>query len=383
MCAKLSDESVVLVGKRKSHPQVFLATEAEVGSSTLRHRYSSGSSSVGSSGTPTTTCSPPSFTSTPHTKGITMRYFGTPGSCSTVYGSFQPSSYTEAYVPPLSLDREKPMSYQNEERNPEHSIRVDSGYGRNIDDSFSSSMPRPRHNLFSNYGSSPSLWDTLVTSPVQNLKQKFKGKPSYVDEGSGSTGCKVKPKQVLACLIVILIVTSIVLFLTISYKHFNQSKNDNVTKIIVSENLSYLDNVEEIISENGRLKDDIKINEIIMKAEQELRDKIISQSILIPKQPLNEGEAEVLSKLAVSVLDVLSKNDSFEDDIEEMERSDTTVESVDYPDDPTFRGDRSVRKKRDDAADQDVLGGEKFRKFKDDKSGGFRKKGVIEDVRDK
>jgi len=383
MCAKLSDDddSFVLVGSRKNLPQVFVATEAEVGSSTLRHRYSSGSSSVGSSGTPTTTCSPPSFTSTPHSKGITMPHFGTPGSCSTVYGSFQPSSYTDAYVPPLSLDRGKPVSYQNQQRNPEHSIRVDSGYGRNIDDSFNSSMPR--HNLFSNYESSSSLWDTMVTSPVQNLKQKFKGRPSYVDEGSGSTGCKVKPKQVLAGLIVILIVTSIVLFLTISYKHFNQSKNENMTKIILSEDLSKLDNVEEVM-ENGRLKDDIKVNEMIMKAEEELRDRVGSQSIIIPGQSLNEDEAEILSKLAVSVTDLLkSENYSLDDDSEEVERSDATVESVDYPDDPKFRG-RSVRMKRDDddLADQDVLGGEKFRKFKDDKSGGFRKKGVIGDVRD-
>jgi len=362
-------------------PQVFVATESEVGSSSLRHRYSSGSSSVGSSGTPTTTCSQPSFTSTPHTKGITMPHFRTPGSCSTVYGSFQPSSYTDAYVPPLSLDNAKPVSYQNQQRNAEHSIRVDSGYGQNMHDSFSSNLQR--HNLFSNYESSSSLWDTMITSPVQNIKQKFKGRPSYVDEGSGSIGCKVNPKQVLAGLIVILIVTSLVLFLIISYKHFNQSKNDNVAEIIVNEDLSNFDNVEEIILEKGQLKDDIIVDEMIKEAQEELRERVNSQSIIIPGQSLNDDEAKILSKLAVSVVDLLkSENYSLEEDSEEVERSSATEESVDDPDDPTFRGGRSVRMKRDDVADQVVLGGGKFRKFKDDKSGGFRKKGVTGDVRD-
>ena len=122
-----ADESCVIVGNRKSLPQVYIATEAETGSYNLRHRYSSGSSSTG---TPNCT-TPPLSTSTPHQKVTTMPSFGTPGCASIGYGSFQPTSYTDAYVPPLSLQNEK-YTGQYQHYSPTKSeglIRIDSGYG--------------------------------------------------------------------------------------------------------------------------------------------------------------------------------------------------------------------------------------------------------------
>ena len=126
-----ADGSCVIVGSRKSLPQVYIATEAETNSSNLRHRYSSGSSSTG---TPNCT-TPPISTSTPHHKANTMPSFGTPGCISTKYGSFQPSSYTDAYVPPLSLNNDNFSGYQYQDqfsnmKKSEESIRIDSGYGR-------------------------------------------------------------------------------------------------------------------------------------------------------------------------------------------------------------------------------------------------------------
>ena len=122
-----ANESCVIVGSRKSLPQVYIATEAETGSYNLRHRYSSGSSSAG-----TPNCiTPPLSTSTPHQKVTTMPSFGTPGCVSTGYGSFQPTSYTDAYVPPLSLQNEnyKGQYQYSSPTKSEGLIKIDSGYG--------------------------------------------------------------------------------------------------------------------------------------------------------------------------------------------------------------------------------------------------------------
>ena len=118
-----ANDSCVIVGGRKSLPQVFIATEAETGGYNLRHRFSSGSSSVG-----TPNCiTPPISTSTPHVKVTTMPSFGTPG----CYGSFKPTSYTDAYVPPLSLNNEN-FTGQYQYSTPgktDQIIKIDSGYG--------------------------------------------------------------------------------------------------------------------------------------------------------------------------------------------------------------------------------------------------------------
>ena len=128
-------DSCIIVGSRRSLPKVFITSESELDSSSLRHRYSSGSSSVGSSsGTPNT---PPSSTSTPHSKASLLPRFGNPGCMTAGYGSFQPSSYTDAYVPPLSLERERFNSYQNnflsQTKKADEVVRIDSGYGRGGD----------------------------------------------------------------------------------------------------------------------------------------------------------------------------------------------------------------------------------------------------------
>ena len=128
-------DSCIIVGTRRSLPKVFITSESESDSSSLRHRYSSGSSSVGSSsGTPYT---PPSSTSTPHSKASPLPRFGSPGCMTMGYGSFRPSSYTDAYVPPLSLERERFNSYQNnflsQTKKADEVVRIDSGYGRGGD----------------------------------------------------------------------------------------------------------------------------------------------------------------------------------------------------------------------------------------------------------
>ena len=128
-------DSCIIVGTRKSLPKVFIASESESDSGGLRQRYSSGSSSLGSSsGSPNT---PPCSTSTPHSKATLPKHYGISGCINSNYGSFQPTSYTDAYVPPLSLDREEVRRYQSKlpyQNKSDEVIKIDSGYGKNTDD---------------------------------------------------------------------------------------------------------------------------------------------------------------------------------------------------------------------------------------------------------
>jgi len=324
-------DSCIIVGTRKSLPKVYIGSESESDSGGLRHRYSSGSSSLGSSssGSPNT---PPSSTSTPYGKAALPQRFGVPGYINTGYGSFQPASYTDAYVPPLSLDRQKFGGYQNQfhhQNKLDEVIRIDSGYGRSRDDSYFMS----RRNLSFNTSSSPSLWDSLVSSPIQNIRQKMRGRPSYVDEGStASSRIKVKPQQILAALIFALILVSIVMILIISYKHFNnrQDSDKQFNNKPDSEELIQFNLQEEVVtkrndvkveasSEEGMtesllLKDDVTIEEV-EKMREDLKAKIVSQSQELndPKVSLGEAEAEILSNVAVSVQELLSIEVSTED----------------------------------------------------------------------
>ena len=65
----------------------------------------------------------------------------------------------------------------------------------------------------------------MVSSPVQNLRQKLRGRPSYLDEGH-SRSWKIQPQQILACLIFLVILTSIGFAFLISYKHFNSGERN-------------------------------------------------------------------------------------------------------------------------------------------------------------
>ena len=331
------------------------------------------------------------------------------------------------------------------------------------------------------YSPNTSLWDTIVTSPVQNLRQKLRGRPSYLDEGR-TRGWKIQPQQVLACLIFALILTSIGFVFFISYKHFNRDDIDEdplnakagVIKLVEDKNVDLDKNLEtEDDEEAGEsvfdddlsflLKDDVTAEEVEMM-KIELESKVNSyEPDTGPEQSISEVEAAVLTKLAGSVDDLLAsgvsvdgqdididnelseevgieefldnenseelRNDepivkeneigSVENEnevvkpkkqktkntnplmkavpvakkskakfaaslknikakIDEIEISDVKVTDLDYPDDPTFReGQPDGRVKRGETEDE-VMFGDKFRKYKSEKDGGFRKKGVVD-----
>lgn len=357
----------------------------------------------------------------------------------------------------------------------EESIRIDSGYGRS---SSSFHMPGSRQS----YSPNTSLWDTIVTSPVQNLRQKLRGRPSYLDEGR-TRGWKIQPQQVLACLIFALILTSIGFVFFISYKHFNRVDIDEdplnakagVIKLVEDKKVDLVKNlkIEDDEEEAGEsvsdddlsflLKDDVTAEEV-ERMKIELESKVNSyEPDTGPEQSISEVEAAVLIKLAGSVDDLLASgasvdgqvididdelseevgNEEFLDDenseelrndepivkeneigsvkneievvkpkkqktkntnplmkavpvakkskakfaaslkdvkakIDEIEIPDVKVADLDYPDDPTFReGQLDGRVKRGETEDE-VMFGDKFRKYKSERDGGFRKKGVVD-----
>eukprot|EP00092_Neocalanus_flemingeri_P096684 GFUD01123120.1.p1 GENE.GFUD01123120.1~~GFUD01123120.1.p1 ORF type:complete len:492 (-),score=112.95 GFUD01123120.1:192-1667(-) len=487
-----ADDSCVIVGGRKSLPQVYIATEAETGSSNLRHRYSSGSSSAG---TPNWHSSQPISTSTPQQKTPIKPSFGTPGLTSTGYGSFQPTSYTDAYVPPLSLRNENyTRRYRySPPRKSEESIRIDSGYGRS-----NSYTTFPHSQSFSS-DANTSLWDTFVSSPVQNLRQKLRGRPSYLDEGH-SRSLKIQPQQFLACLILVIIITSIGFAFLISYKHFNSDErnedrvnsrnraiqferagkdqegsdfenklkkaNNEEASIEISvkdveklgkdvenpsEEIDYLDDPTLDPDLNFLLEDDVTFEEVEkLKIALEEKSIALESRSTVVKESTSEVEVAVMKKLADFVellvtgeesvgaeaaktlegvsgiegttLNMVVKNSGAEEElfdevkptkkksrnanpltkavpvmkkskakstkllnvveteVDKVENIQNPAQAVDYPDDPTFReGVLEGRVRRDDTNDE-VVFGDKFRKYKDDREGGFRKQ--EEDVGD-
>jgi len=407
-------DSCIIVGTRRSLPKVFITSESESDSSSLRHRYSSGSSSVGSSsGTPYT---PPSSTSTPHSKASLLPRFGSPGCMTMGYGSFQPSSYTDAYVPPLSLERERFNSYQNnfpnQTKKADELVRIDSGYygkgGDSSPDNFT------RRNLNFSTSSSPSIWDSMVTSPIKTFSQKLRGRPSFVDEGSTSKRLKINPQHVLACLISSLIIISIILTLFISYNNFNDKSSGKDSEQLLKFNSISKTSLEQESDEGNKkestldndpsllMKHNLTFEKVEKTKEEEPKTAVLSQvlneigsngddaSVSENESVKNHGQiikskrkkSRHLNPLTKSVrLVKKSKAKVLPTEAKSLD-IDESEDSLDYPDDPTFRKVKKKKRTKRDEADQPSVLGDRFRKFKDSNDGGFRKKGSVEDGRD-
>jgi len=309
----------------------------------------------------------------------------------------------------------------------------------------------------------------MVSSPVQNLRQKLRGRPSYLDEGH-SRAWKIQPQQILACLIFLVILTSIGFAFLISYKHFNSEERNKdplngkyraiqFGRAGLGNNLGgdFENKLNELSNEEANMKvseldlnilldDDVTMEEV-ERMKNVLEGKVNSPepstgNLPIIKEYLPEVEAVVLEQLADSVEKLLASEDSvgisdifegkgFEetkietvlDDSEPknnleiskllkrktknsnpliksvlvlkksivesakvLKEVETKVEDikdfaedVEYPDDPTFREAKSEERVRRDETEAEVVFGDKFRKYKDDREGGFRKQGAVVD----
>jgi len=144
--------------------------------------------------------------------------------------------------------------------------------------------------------------------------------------------------------------------------------------------------LEDVSKDAGReeslVKDDEKDSVV---NEKEEKDSVVNEKeVVMPKKKRTKNTNPLMkavpvvkkskAKFAASLKDVKSK-------IDEIEIPEVKAADLDYPDDPTFReGQPDGRVKRDGMEDE-VVFGDKFRKYKNDKDGGFRKTGV-EDSRE-
>jgi len=115
------------------------------------------------------------------------------------------------------------------------------------------------------------------------------------------------------------------------------------------------------------------------------KDSVVNEKeVVMPKKnktkntnPLTKAVPVVKkskAKFAASLKNVKST-------IDETEIPEVTAADLDYPDDPTFRKGQPVGRVKRDGMEDEVVFGDKFRKYKNDKDGGFRKTGV-EDSRE-
>merc|ERR1719508_570451 len=175
----------------------------------------------------------------------------------------------------------------------------------------------------------------MVSSPVQNLKQKLRGRPSYLDEGH-SRSWKIQPQQVLACLVLTLILVSVGFAFLISYKHFDSEERNkdplngkyraiqfgrvgsgkNQVRGEFENRINKLTNEDIVVSDvdlNFLLDDDVTIEEVD-KIKIELEGKVNSpEPSTDDSSKLEEAFTDVeavviLKQLAKSVKEVFGRD---------------------------------------------------------------------------
>jgi len=266
-----------------------------------------------------------------------------------------------------------------------------------------------------------------------------------VDEGSTSKRLKINPQHVLACLISSLIIISIILTLFISYNNFNdKSSGKDSEQLLKFKSISQTSLEQESVKGNKKestldnnpsllMKHNLTFEKVEKTKEEEPKTAALSQVLLASEDSQGDIEGKINSQLSMSVQDSVTNNErvneigSNGDDALVIENEsvlnlgriiqskrkksrhsnpltklvsvvkkskakvlpaeaksldiDESEDSLDYPDDPTFRKVKKKKRTKRDEVDQPSVLGDRFRKFKDNNDGGFRKKGSVEDGR--
>jgi len=294
-----SDDTYVITDGRKPTSRVFFPSEEE---GNLRYRYSSSSSSSSSITPKCFNQAMSSMTSTPFTKDTNLQGFSPSTGIVPDYGSFQPTSYTEAYVPPLSLRRNLMTDFANHKLE-ESSIRIDSGYNDGCKSSPSSTLPSVNRSL--RPGSTSSWWDSVFSVSMQNFRQRWNGndRPRFVDEGQRRRW-KIKPQQVVASFILVLVICGIGFFLWISNNNFKfsksaESKNNSVDINIKTAQAEDLESASKKFHVEG--KDD-QIGNVVMKSSFLLPENSTREHVEMLKNQMEaKFEAEYNSELSDKV----------------------------------------------------------------------------------
>jgi len=105
----------------------------------------------------------------------------------------------------------------------DQTYQLDSGYG-NGGSEHHSGMSK-RSSLFDNpegsYVLNSSIWELF--SPVRDLKRKWKGRPSYLDDYKGVDKFSFDPQQLLGCLMLMVISASVGFTVLISVRHIDET----------------------------------------------------------------------------------------------------------------------------------------------------------------
>jgi len=261
------NDSYVVVGTRKSLlPRVYVGAESETGASNLRKR------SGGDTGSEE--CSTPSSVvsvgvSTPHQR---TRY-GVPGCTPSIY---QPHTPVSAHSVFDSADLSSPRKTRDE------TINMDSGYGGH--DYYSSKSKKK---------STSELWDSVVMTPVNNLKKKLRKRPSFVDEDKQ---WQLETDKLLGWLLVILIVFSFLMAGFITYAafrgpvnhNFNNGKYNSIkyARERLIDEVEEIDDVEDIpsLNRNFLLKEDITIEEVLERKRKLEDDYYDREEVFIEEE---------------------------------------------------------------------------------------------------
>merc|ERR1719187_1181087 len=232
-----ANDSLVVVGNRKNLPQIYVEDVSEKG--TLRYRKESGGPSSGASSTPS------------------GEQFARPSPTYSTPGSYRPtSSYTDGYVSPLSqVDKDllfppspdrgtasksvRPYHRQPSSptlatptttlNNNNNYVTPDSGYhGRSFT---TASVGNSRYDPFSNPdgtyiasdGDTSSVWEAVV-SPVLSLKNKWRTRPSFVDDSRSSRWYKITPQQILGGIVFIVMIASFGFAILTYQRHMKGAK---------------------------------------------------------------------------------------------------------------------------------------------------------------
>merc|ERR1719187_2692303 len=238
-----ANDSLVVVGNRKNLPQIYVEDVSEKG--TLRYRKESGgpASGGGSSSTPS------------------GEHFARPSPTYSTPGSYRPtSSYTDGYVSPLSqVDKDllfppspdrgtasksvRPYHHRQQPSSPtlatptttlnnnnNNYVTPDSGYhGRSFTTASVSNGSRydpfsnPDGTYIASDADTSSVWEAVV-SPVLSLKNKWRTRPSFVDDSRSSRWDKITPQQILGGIVFIVMIASFGFAILTYQRHMKGAK---------------------------------------------------------------------------------------------------------------------------------------------------------------
>eukprot|EP00092_Neocalanus_flemingeri_P000212 GFUD01000227.1.p1 GENE.GFUD01000227.1~~GFUD01000227.1.p1 ORF type:complete len:450 (+),score=126.41 GFUD01000227.1:46-1395(+) len=216
-------ESVIVVGTRPTLPHHQV--EMEDPEVSLRFRRSNGSSpelvhSMNVNGGPTAS-SPVPGQGTDRDRSAPK--FGTPGSLADLCPDLCPDQH---YLAPLDL---KDTPSPNLKLKMDQTFQLDSGYGAGTslgsDSGSRKSLFDPFPNPEGSYVSNSSIWEMF--SPVEDLKRKWKGRPSYLENrkmGSMMDKFSLEPQQLFGFLVLMVMGFAFL----ISFKHMGSDSMDGI-----------------------------------------------------------------------------------------------------------------------------------------------------------